>query len=323
MIKYPDTLNLRGYMSDVSLYFHFARASNRYFQVFYINENLKISIRRSSGSFSQRHRESLTDLPHFFYPSQSSLSPSYKLYALILHSGSGPHSGHYTAVVKSSAGKWFDMNDDLVSPAQSPLGQRNAYCLFYVREKGDQLKEIIAGGAGGGSEGVNGGGKKRKRDSLSSQNGAVTGEVVDRKETTSPVGKKVRPSSPVARIPGPQPPQILTASTPSSPKLSSTNYNPFETKSTSAPSPSTAEPPTMNGQSEAKSQLTDFEKKAQQQRMDKKQQHSHKVKEFLSRKDSTASPSQSHQGSQKGGGGKRPKLVERMKGRNKPKMLRG
>ena len=92
------------------------------------------------------------------------------------------------------------MNDDMVSPVQGvPLGQRNAYCLFYVREKGDQLKEIINGGAAStnGGENGGGGGKKRKRDSLNGSqqqqpqsSSTGMGEPIERKETSSPVVKK-------------------------------------------------------------------------------------------------------------------------------------
>ncbi|GAA5954899.1 hypothetical protein JCM3765_007805 [Sporobolomyces pararoseus] len=280
VIKYPETLNLRGYMSD------------------------------------------------------SSQSPSYKLYALILHSGSGPHSGHYTSLVRAANNKWFDMNDDLVSPVQGvPLGQRNAYCLFYVREKGDQLKEIINGGVSTNG-GENGGGKKRKRDSLNgSQQGSSTGmgEAVDRKETSSPVGKKVKPSSPFSASPriasGPQPPQILTASTPSSPKLSTKTLNPFETTTTTSAKPaspsSTSRPISPI---DAQAHLSEFEKKVYQSKLDKQQkqhQHSKKpAKEFQSRHSSHTSQKSSNGNG--AGGGMKGKLVSRLRGRNgnKPKMLK-
>jgi len=64
------------------------------------------------------------------------------------------------------------MNDSFVSPCQPPLQAKNAYILFYCREKGQKLNDVINGssaqahhggavGAGGG-----GGGKKRPRESV-------------------------------------------------------------------------------------------------------------------------------------------------------------
>ncbi|GAA5976807.1 hypothetical protein JCM5350_007254 [Sporobolomyces pararoseus] len=293
VIKYPETLNLKGYMSD------------------------------------------------------SSQSPSYKLYALILHSGSGPHSGHYTSLVRAANNKWFDMNDDMVSPVQGvPLGQRNAYCLFYVREKGDQLKEIINGGAAStnGGENGGGGGKKRKRDSLNGSQqqqhqGPSTGmgEPIERKETSSPVGKKVKPSpAPFTTgspriVSGPQPPKILTASTPSSPKLSTKTLNPFETTTTTKATTSSEKQPASPSSNsrpispiDAQTHLSEFEKKAYQLKMKHQQQNSKKpTKEFQSRQQQQPSQ-QSSNGN--GLAGKKNNLVNRMKGRNnknKPKMLRG
>ncbi|GAA5894494.1 uncharacterized protein JCM6883_002119 [Sporobolomyces salmoneus] len=261
LINYPETLNLKGYMSD------------------------------------------------------SSLSPSYKLYALILHSGGGPHSGHYTAFVRSASGKWFDMNDDMVSAVNGvPLSQKNAYCLFYVKEKGDALREIINGGQAQNGV-VNGGGKKRKRDSLNGreETSAAVGTPVERERgRESPVGKKVRPSqteSPTTK--GPQPPSILTASTPSSPKLSSKTLNPFETQPPQPKSPTS--PAKGGGAASTLTTLTDLERRALEQRLGKKKQ----PKEFQSR-----SSMQSGSGSNGGkGGGKRSKVVQLMRGKNRPKML--
>lgn len=61
--------------------------------------------------------------------------------------------------------------------------------------------------------------------------------------------------------------------------------------------------------------MTDLERKALQIRMDKK----NKVKEFQSRVSSTQ---QQQQGSHGGkGGGKKAKIAQLMKGRNKPKLI--
>ncbi|GAA6023242.1 hypothetical protein JCM11491_006491, partial [Sporobolomyces phaffii] len=245
-------------------------------------------------------------------------SPSYKLYALILHSGSGPHSGHYTALVRAGNGKFYDMNDDLVSPVNGvPLTQKNAYCLFYVREKGDQLKEIINGGGGEGT----GVGKKRKRDSINGRDGS-SGEVVKRASasasasdaSSSPVGKKVKPST-YSPGKGPSPPQVLTASNaksaPSSPKLSTT-FNPFEASPAVQPSSST-EGGGGGGQglSAAAASMSDLHRSAIESRLKKKG-----VKEFKSRHSQSSSSSQ---GSQQAGEGKKSKLANRMLGRSKPK----
>lgn len=69
--------------------------------------------------------------------------PRYRLYAVVCHSGGGPHSGHYFAHVRAANGDWHNMNDSSVSNSstQSALGLRNAYLLFYERTNrlGDAL----------------------------------------------------------------------------------------------------------------------------------------------------------------------------------------
>ncbi|GAA5911324.1 hypothetical protein JCM8208_005218 [Rhodotorula glutinis] len=157
----------------------------------------------------------------------SDSGPSYRLYGLILHSGSGPHSGHYTSYVRAADERWYDMNDDYVSPVpggKAPLGERNAYVLFYIRERGDALRQAVGSAPApvGVPFKVNGGGGasgKRPRDSLVSQNGSVASPA------QSPAAKRARASSdamprssspPVpVRIPfvaGSQPPHVATAS---------------------------------------------------------------------------------------------------------------
>ncbi|GAA5835410.1 hypothetical protein JCM11251_005227 [Rhodosporidiobolus azoricus] len=189
------------------------------------------------------------------YMSNSSHDPTYRLSSLILHSGGGPHSGHYTAYVRSSSGKWYDMNDDYVSPVHGggpPLGERNAYVLFYVREKGDALKGAIAQGGGAVAKGGPVG-KKRSRESLSSQNGNGGGG------TGTPI-KRVKPdhlsnaanaapasSSPPAtniRVPfvGPGPPEVLTASKVASPRLTTTNNDLPPASPSGPPSPKAVNP---------------------------------------------------------------------------------
>ncbi|KAK4051307.1 hypothetical protein OIO90_004788 [Microbotryomycetes sp. JL221] len=81
------------------------------------------------------------------YMSDSSTSPAYRLFGVIYHSGGGPHSGHYTATVKGSDGRWYNMNDESVTKTNAaPTNKRNAYILFYAREKGEALKDAIYGG---------------------------------------------------------------------------------------------------------------------------------------------------------------------------------
>lgn len=70
--------------------------------------------------------------------------PTYHLYAVVHHYGGGPHSGHYIAQVKSPAGKWMEMNDDMVSPIGKPgQGSKSAYLLFYVRDAKESLDQVV------------------------------------------------------------------------------------------------------------------------------------------------------------------------------------
>ncbi|KAG8949325.1 hypothetical protein FRC04_008928 [Tulasnella sp. 424] len=59
----------------------------------------------------------------------------YSLYAIIAHSGSGPHSGHYFAHIKSPNDRWHEMNDEDISPGTDspPLHMKEAYILFYIQ----------------------------------------------------------------------------------------------------------------------------------------------------------------------------------------------
>ncbi|KAI0692259.1 hypothetical protein BC835DRAFT_1357862 [Cytidiella melzeri] len=78
------------------------------------------------------------------YMSQGQHGPSYTLYGVICHAGGGPNSGHYYAFVKDAHGRWHEMNDESVSTAyQAPLGLKNAYMLFYLRDKGQGLDAVI------------------------------------------------------------------------------------------------------------------------------------------------------------------------------------
>ncbi|GAA5865785.1 hypothetical protein JCM3774_003092 [Rhodotorula dairenensis] len=162
------------------------------------------------------YQESLRLGPYMSNPEQN---PSYRLYAVVLHSGGGLHSGHYTAYVRAANDKWYDMNDDYVRPVpvQSVLGDRDAYCLFYIREKGDALKDAINGtGAGAalhaGAVKVNGNGK-RARESFPSPQLPVSGATA----AASPSPLQVRKAdtnatasvgTPIARSGEPSPKRI-------------------------------------------------------------------------------------------------------------------
>lgn len=92
--------------------------------------------------------------------------PSYSLYGVICHAGGGPNSGHYFAHVKAANGRWYEMNDDMVSPHHgAPVGMKNAYILFYLRDRGQSLEGAIGRSTkvfGSPKSTIIGGMKKRK-----------------------------------------------------------------------------------------------------------------------------------------------------------------
>ena len=78
------------------------------------------------------------------YMSDGAFGPSYSLYGVICHAGNGPNSGHYYAHVKDSGGNWYEMNDESVARlGVAPLSLKNAYVLFYMRDKGQALESAI------------------------------------------------------------------------------------------------------------------------------------------------------------------------------------
>ena len=80
--------------------------------------------------------------------SEGQYGPSYSLYGVISHAGSGPNSGHYYAHVKASNGHWYEMNDDSVTRhATPPTNLKNAYILFYMRERGQALQAAVTSGS--------------------------------------------------------------------------------------------------------------------------------------------------------------------------------
>ncbi|KAF7352580.1 Ubiquitin carboxyl-terminal hydrolase [Mycena venus] len=87
------------------------------------------------------YEERLTLKP---YMSEGQHGPAYSLYGVICHAGGGPNSGHYFAYVKSRSGRWCEMNDESVSPdVPTPVNLKNAYILFYLREKGQGLDAAV------------------------------------------------------------------------------------------------------------------------------------------------------------------------------------
>jgi ubiquitin carboxyl-terminal hydrolase 36/42 len=80
--------------------------------------------------------------------SEGQYGPSYSLYGVISHAGSGPHSGHYYAHVKASNDQWYEMNDDSVTRHPGPpTGMKNAYILFYMRDRGQALQAAVTSGS--------------------------------------------------------------------------------------------------------------------------------------------------------------------------------
>ena len=102
--------------------------------------------------------------------SEGQHGPSYTLYGIICHAGGGPNSGHYFAHVKAANGRWYEMNDDMVSLHHSaPVGMKNAYILFYMRDRGQSLEGAIGCPTrvvGGVKNSIVGGMKKRKNSDL-------------------------------------------------------------------------------------------------------------------------------------------------------------
>ena len=89
-----------------------------------------------------RYEERLSLRP---YMSDGVFGPSYSLYGVISHAGGGPNSGHYYAHVKDGMGNWYEMNDESVTRISGPpLSLKNAYVLFYLREKGQVLESAIS-----------------------------------------------------------------------------------------------------------------------------------------------------------------------------------
>ncbi|KAJ6490341.1 Usp36 protein [Mycena vitilis] len=97
------------------------------------------------------------------YMSKGQYGPTYSLYGVICHAGGGPNSGHYFAYVKGRSGKWCEMNDESVSPnVPTPVNLKNAYILFYMRDKGQGLEAAVNAAPQTNGGGIVAGMKKRR-----------------------------------------------------------------------------------------------------------------------------------------------------------------
>jgi ubiquitin carboxyl-terminal hydrolase 36/42 len=94
--------------------------------------------------------------------SEGQYGPSYSLYGVICHAGSGPISGHYYGHVKGANGQWYEMNDESVTATRAPIGMKSAYMLFYIRDKGQALEAAVSRAPVPSRNGIAAGMKKRK-----------------------------------------------------------------------------------------------------------------------------------------------------------------
>lgn len=147
-----------------------------------------------------RYEERLSLRP---YMSDGSFGPSYSLFGVISHVGSGPNSGHYYAHVRDSRGSWYEMNDESVVPAGGPpLSLRSAYVLFYLRDKGQTLESAILSATRESLKGgLVAGMKKRKvAHEADEDTGVPTSPVASRPATPA---KFIGPLLPSPDIPSP------------------------------------------------------------------------------------------------------------------------
>lgn len=135
------------------------------------------------------------------YMSKDAFGPTYTLYGVICHAGGGPNSGHYFAFVKSRTGKWYEMNDEIVSPNTGPpLNKKTAYILFYIRNKGQGLQAALKGslnlnGMHKERESLTPGMKKRNRE-REDDNVDEDGEEDVGERVNTPPGKFIGPLLP-------------------------------------------------------------------------------------------------------------------------------
>ena len=135
--------------------------------------------------------------------SDGSFGPSYSFFGVISHAGGGPSSGHYYAHVKDGLGGWYEMNDDSVTRIGGPpLSLKNAYVLFYLKNKGQALESAISTVAREPPKGgLVAGMKKRKLPHEADEDtGVRTSPVVSRPSTPTAF---IGPLLPSPSIPSP------------------------------------------------------------------------------------------------------------------------
>jgi ubiquitin carboxyl-terminal hydrolase 36/42 len=134
--------------------------------------------------------------------SEGQYGPSYSLYGVICHAGSGPNSGHYYGFVKSATGQWYEMNDESVSSTRAPVGLKSAYMLFYIRDKGQALEAAVSQVSIPSKNGVAAGMKKRK---VVDSDDEMAGEDTGVKTTRPFIGPQ---------LPSPTPSNVASQPTP-------------------------------------------------------------------------------------------------------------
>jgi ubiquitin carboxyl-terminal hydrolase 36/42 len=146
------------------------------------------------------------------YMSQGQHGYTYSLYGVVCHAGGGPNSGHYYAFVKDAHNKWYEMNDESVSPThESPLGLKNAYILFYLRNKGQELdaaiSSVVASSPKGPKANIVAGMKKRKViDSDDEESNSRPSTSTDQSRFIGPLlPSPLPPSTPKPNEPRPDP----------------------------------------------------------------------------------------------------------------------
>lgn len=137
------------------------------------------------------------------YMSDGAFGPSYSFYGVISHAGGGPNSGHYYAHVKDGMGNWYEMNDESVTRIGGPpLSLKNAYVLFYLRDKGQALESAILSATREHSKGgLVAGMKRRSLPHEADEDTGVRTSLAPSRPTTPP--RFIGPLLPSPIIPSP------------------------------------------------------------------------------------------------------------------------
>jgi hypothetical protein len=88
------------------------------------------------NAFSHRDTSSV-ELPIAIQVPMS--SDRWVLSCVLMHSGPGLESGHYTLYAKSSTGTWSLLNDSTITLKEPPKASRNVYAALFVRESSGQF----------------------------------------------------------------------------------------------------------------------------------------------------------------------------------------